>query len=479
MPDGGYILPAVIAPENSVYVCIPVPDDVGHRQAFAGALLSLARWWSWQRDDDETGTAAAAVWWGIWLDVMAQMDQRFTDCGGIGQPCPNAGECVYSSMSGWCAFYDDCCCFGEDDEMPIIKLGGIAYLINNCGCGDTELYRLDRATVEVDNDTGDTKVLLLDVTDKGAGKDYDFPVVADGNQACYAEKAVEYLLGRAWEYHQVWEEILAIGVDNLLGSLDEWLDVGGLISQILTGVGGGVIEATRGWSTADLQDAFESQDFIDGMVASWTYSGAVTRDELNEWAQTAPVYLAVDDQSEIEAMLSGIRMRELLAYWVRWSLINGYNDDLQILAAECETGRTLADIVETYYQEIKVNGDTYPTWTFHPNLVDPGPGEWQPDVPDLQAIAAVWTISGTSGTVDTRLFKKNRNWLAVAMGMGEKECVVTGNTDAKIAAELAAGRSFTTQGGAGTFSYPSFQRQSSTGDAIVTLDLVVCVGAAL
>lgn len=69
----GYPLPDVISPPGTVSVCVPVPDDPGHRQAFLGAIYALTRWYSWHPDPLKRGKDAAAVWNPIYDSVVAQM----------------------------------------------------------------------------------------------------------------------------------------------------------------------------------------------------------------------------------------------------------------------------------------------------------------------------------------------------------------------------------------------------------------------
>lgn len=62
-------------PDPGVYrsLCIRIPDEPAHRQAFLGALLNLAKWYSWGRDDAHTGAAAAAVWQQIYYEASAAL----------------------------------------------------------------------------------------------------------------------------------------------------------------------------------------------------------------------------------------------------------------------------------------------------------------------------------------------------------------------------------------------------------------------
>lgn len=63
--DGGWVLPEVIDPPRVCFQ-IEIPNDFHHRAAFFGALYELTRWYNWQRDDDHTGKAVAAIWMDIW-----------------------------------------------------------------------------------------------------------------------------------------------------------------------------------------------------------------------------------------------------------------------------------------------------------------------------------------------------------------------------------------------------------------------------
>jgi|GEM_PF-3958981 len=81
MSDGtGYLLPSVIEPDESHFVCVEVPDDIHHRIAFLGAISSLAKWYNWERDEQKQGTQVADVWKQIYLDVAFQLDQRLPTC---------------------------------------------------------------------------------------------------------------------------------------------------------------------------------------------------------------------------------------------------------------------------------------------------------------------------------------------------------------------------------------------------------------
>lgn len=75
----GYPLPLVVNPLGRIGVCVPVPDDEGHRQAFLGALLSLTYWYNWQPDPAHIGREAAAVWLPIFNLISLELAAR-TGC---------------------------------------------------------------------------------------------------------------------------------------------------------------------------------------------------------------------------------------------------------------------------------------------------------------------------------------------------------------------------------------------------------------
>lgn len=68
-PDGGWILP----PEPDYprrCICIPVPDQPEHRQAFFGALMELGWQHNWQRDPDHKAVPVSVVWNKIVSEAM-------------------------------------------------------------------------------------------------------------------------------------------------------------------------------------------------------------------------------------------------------------------------------------------------------------------------------------------------------------------------------------------------------------------------
>lgn len=70
--DGGWILPEVIDPAGRICVCIPVPDEPAHRQAFWGALTELYYQHNWQRDSEHKALPTSIVWSEIILEAQAR-----------------------------------------------------------------------------------------------------------------------------------------------------------------------------------------------------------------------------------------------------------------------------------------------------------------------------------------------------------------------------------------------------------------------
>lgn len=76
-----WLIPAVLTPPNRRCVVIYVPDDRDHYAAFWGALVPLAQWNNWERDDNHSGKILASVW----RDVIEEAWDRFID----GECCPD------------------------------------------------------------------------------------------------------------------------------------------------------------------------------------------------------------------------------------------------------------------------------------------------------------------------------------------------------------------------------------------------------
>lgn len=70
--DGGWILPEIIDPARRC-ICIPVPDEPAHRQAFYGALLMLGYQHNWQRDPEHKALPVS----NLWMEIVTEAITRF------------------------------------------------------------------------------------------------------------------------------------------------------------------------------------------------------------------------------------------------------------------------------------------------------------------------------------------------------------------------------------------------------------------
>lgn len=86
--DGGWRLPDPVDPEQTLAVCICIPDEDNHIAAFWGALQELGYWFNWERDEAHTGLAASILWNSIVQTahekfnegVMCGSCEEFTAC---------------------------------------------------------------------------------------------------------------------------------------------------------------------------------------------------------------------------------------------------------------------------------------------------------------------------------------------------------------------------------------------------------------
>lgn len=119
--DGGYVLPDIVDPPRRC-IQFSIPDEPQHVAAFFGALLDLAMWFNWQRDDAHTGKLVADVWFQVFNE--ASQNWLLNDGCGANIPPINIGTdwsdemsirqnpdnpCLLeSSVNGvdWCVFAD-------------------------------------------------------------------------------------------------------------------------------------------------------------------------------------------------------------------------------------------------------------------------------------------------------------------------------------------------------------------------------------
>jgi hypothetical protein len=78
----GYLIPEVPQPDENICICVPVPKDWGHINAFLGQIMELGYWYMWEKDDDHNGRLAAEPWRKI-LDCISEEINcaMANDCG--------------------------------------------------------------------------------------------------------------------------------------------------------------------------------------------------------------------------------------------------------------------------------------------------------------------------------------------------------------------------------------------------------------
>jgi hypothetical protein len=108
-----YGLPDVINPPDRICVQLQIPDEVGHRIAFMGAIKSLSHWYSWDRDEAKTGRLVAEVWREIYQELEDKIGSQSCTREGFPMLQQNpADKCQmqYLDENGvWVTFFD----FGE------------------------------------------------------------------------------------------------------------------------------------------------------------------------------------------------------------------------------------------------------------------------------------------------------------------------------------------------------------------------------
>lgn len=66
-------IPTVIDPPDTIFICVAIPDDPGHKAAFLGAMLWLTKWVAWDRTIPGQAKATAAVWKPIYECILEQV----------------------------------------------------------------------------------------------------------------------------------------------------------------------------------------------------------------------------------------------------------------------------------------------------------------------------------------------------------------------------------------------------------------------
>lgn len=479
----GYALPDDITPDESIYVCIPIPDSPGHRRAFAGALHELARWWNWEKDDAKRGKDAANVWFPIFRSVMVQMDQRLDSCGGDGD-CPDGTTrvaCTNYSGCGGLLVIDE-----SEDEMSNQFIYSEEFnpprIGVNCGCGTIKWFNLSPVS-DLD--------VMVDKTrpDKAISPSTKFAkIVSPANQSCYAESAVAWIFSRAVDMHSMLVDAATLGIDSMAGEKDELVEWALLLVDLFNGAND--LWNVVGRSKGQVAAIFADQDLIDTMVAAWTFEGEVTRQELDLWIENAPGYTW------------GVPVRLLLYTWMVYGMFSRYNQHLELLAAECESGYSLetggipgaggsgggapgytGGAVETTIED---SGDTFPvwTWTFDPQFVFYDTGD-RLDLIDVGGVIAIgFTVQQLDDDYYTHLRINDDRGAGTetdlfAFGSGEQLVSFETTVQSRYVLEASQGvadrlKAFSTDG---TPLYFTFRQDQ--GQARLALRQIVIVGEAL
>jgi hypothetical protein len=335
--DGGYLLPSEIEPENSIYVCVEVPDAPEHRQAFAGAVHELTRWWNWQKDEGKNGRLVAAVWWDIYASVVSQLNEQLESCG---EECDTVIwgirtvgcelQVQYEEDGDWTPIGDFSACGATGPEGPAGEDG------EDGATGATGPEGPEgESPGEPDSEGG--------VPDPTAG-----PGITDLSCAVatgVTDRAVAYLF--EWLHQRI---ISALAADFLVavGSL---LIAGpiGVVSIVI-----GTVLAT--WSINDSEAAEleldddwieEAKCKLDCLLSS---DASITREILDLWGLDMIAYSA-NSGSKFADMLGGITVSALRSEANLAALTDGSCDDCSCNQYQLEADHSCTIISQTYIDE--------------------------------------------------------------------------------------------------------------------------------
>jgi len=260
----------------------------------------------------------------------------------------------------------------EDDNMPyILRLNGVAYLADNCSCGDTQLYQLNQASVDANG-----AVYYPQLGDVA----FSFPGVTETAEDCYALASAEFLLGRVIDWHSSAVDLALQGLDILteLPEIANWFLV---LGDILNGAADmpQIVAIAKSQVASVLSDT----DLIESVAADWIYPAGITREGLKQYAKTTDKLVA---GVPLQLMFWGFALTADMTY---------INQQLAILAAECESGLSAGgnpiDLGGgASYTELPYSGETYPIWVqeYDPILLIVG-GTTSIDVPSTDSIMSV------------------------------------------------------------------------------------------
>ena len=208
-------------------------------------------------------------------------------------------------------------CEGDDMgcKLDIEYRSGLPYLRMDCGCGEARYFSLIQSAF-------DSLGNPIPASDMYQG---DFPLqTSPDNVPCYGGKAANYLIDRAIAFWHTVIDLIVVGIDAV-SPADEVMDVASIVLQLSSG--DTLRDLVGDASKSQVTTAFNA--IKTAMSNSWTAASSVNRAELLKWTKTAPYFQ------------DNLPVREMLFTWASTSFVLGYNEQLAIYAAECETGSEL------------------------------------------------------------------------------------------------------------------------------------------
>jgi hypothetical protein len=83
-------------------ICIPVPNEPAHRQAFFGALTQLGYQFNWERDDEHNAVPVSVLWMGI---VTEAMHKFYNGAETMCFSCEELSECLAPLLEAQTAIF--------------------------------------------------------------------------------------------------------------------------------------------------------------------------------------------------------------------------------------------------------------------------------------------------------------------------------------------------------------------------------------
>lgn len=354
------------------------------------------------------------------VDVLAALAAQPPPCLDVSN-IPSSDELRDIAAAAGIGIGGDC---GDDceecEDMPIVHVKGQAYLLETCGCGDSNFYPLgDAANLGIDAATGEAALLAGDTGGvKFEGKE-DY-------KACYTDAAVPFLLGRCVAYQGLLAELLATAID-FASAADEFVDLVALAEAWLKGDPD--MADWAGLVNNTVEAAFADATFQQTMMDAWeakTSITAVTRQDLIYWIQDAPQFV------------NGVPVRWLLKDWAKYCRLDTINRELSRFAAACQGETSYNPFPDPGYSDIDINGTTYRVWAWEPDEVLTGSGdEWvlpsETSGFEVRAILATVTM-GASGNLTTYL-SNDKLFLHASLPSGTVWIGSRSDADAELALE--------------------------------------------